>query len=138
MPFIEWPDGRFPNETDAIHICIAGPDPFGRIIEDAVAGQTVGAHAIEVHRLNVTTVNAGCHVLFAAGPQTSDALNRVRGSAVLTVTDADLSGDDRGIIHFLIADNRVRFVIDTGMAAENRLTISSRLLALALAVREGN
>jgi len=138
VPFVEWPADRFVSETEAINICVVGPDPFGSILEDAVAGQSVGAHAIVVHRLDAMTVNAGCHVLFAVGPQTLEALNRVRGSAVLTVTDAELSGNDRGIIHFLIADNRVRFVIDTGMAAENRLTVSSRLLALALSVREGD
>jgi uncharacterized protein DUF4154 len=54
---------------------------------------------------------------------------------VLTVTDAS-NGGSRGIIHFTVVGGRVRFFIDQASAAERGMTISSRLLALALGVRQ--
>jgi hypothetical protein len=54
---------------------------------------------------------------------------------VLTVTDASTDGRVRGMIHFVVVDNRVRFHIDQVRASESGLAISSRLLALALSVR---
>jgi YfiR/HmsC-like len=40
------------------------------------------------------------------------------------------------MIHFTVAGGRVRFFIDEAAAAERGLSISSRLLALALGVRQ--
>ena len=41
------------------------------------------------------------------------------------------------MIHFVIDDDRVRFHIDLQAASRSRLSISSRLLNLALSVRGG-
>jgi hypothetical protein len=54
---------------------------------------------------------------------------------VLTVTDSARDEPARGIINFLIQNNRVRFEIDNGAAAESGLTISSKLLSLAVSVK---
>ena len=54
---------------------------------------------------------------------------------VLTVTDAS-SGGQRGLIHFTNANGRVRFFIDQAGARQRGLMISSRLLALAVGVRQ--
>ena len=53
---------------------------------------------------------------------------------MLTVTDAAVSRDEKGIVHFVIHDDRVRFEIDDRAAAENGLMISSKVLSLALSV----
>jgi hypothetical protein len=53
---------------------------------------------------------------------------------ILTVTDAR-AGSNRGIIHFATVSGRVRFFIDEAAAAQRGLSISSRLLNLAVAVR---
>jgi hypothetical protein len=61
----------------------------------------------------------------------------VRGTPVLTVTD-EAQGSAHGIIHFVIRGNRVRFAIDDAAAAKNGMTISSKLMRLALSVRLRN
>ena len=58
----------------------------------------------------------------------------MRGSPILTVADNAASG---AIIRFVVQDNRVRFNVDAAAAAANRVTISSKLLGLALTVRGG-
>jgi hypothetical protein len=52
---------------------------------------------------------------------------------VLTVTDRG-SGAAGGMIQFVMQAGRVRFQIDEGAARANGLTISSKLLELAIAV----
>ena len=59
----------------------------------------------------------------------------MRGSDVLTVTDGQADSGDVGIINFVVRDSRVRFDIDDAAAASAGLTISSRLLNLALHVK---
>ena len=56
--------------------------------------------------------------------------------SILLVTDGAVSSD-RGMIHFVLDDDRVRFHIDLQAASRSRLSISSRLLNLALSVRGG-
>jgi hypothetical protein len=53
---------------------------------------------------------------------------------VLTVVDSTVP-DRGGIMQFVVKHGRVRFDIDTAAAARNHLTISSKLLNLALVVR---
>ena len=62
------------------------------------------------------------------------ALDLIEGEPVLTVTDEAISAT-RGIIHFEIAENRVRFHIDEAQASREGLSLNSRLLGLALTVR---
>jgi YfiR/HmsC-like len=40
-----------------------------------------------------------------------------------------------GVVNFVLRDNRVRFEIDENAASEDGLTISSKLLQLAVRVR---
>jgi hypothetical protein len=51
----------------------------------------------------------------------------------VTVIDSGLKA--RGVISFVIQDNHVRFDIDDALAADGGLTISSKLLGLAHAVK---
>jgi hypothetical protein len=80
--------------------------------------------------------DSGCHILYIARSdklQPRQVIELVRGNSVLTVSDA-VSGDG-AIINFVIKDNRVRFDIDDEAAAQNELTMSSKLLSLALNVK---
>ena len=70
-----------------------------------------------------------------AAQETTRMLLVLRGRSILTVTDARV-GPERGMIHFAVVAGRVRFFIDDAEAAGHGLSISSRLLALAVGVRE--
>jgi hypothetical protein len=60
-------------------------------------------------------------------------LETMRGQPVVTVTDSGMKA--HGVISFLIQDNHVRFDIDDALAAQGGLSISSKLLGLAHAVK---
>ena len=136
--YVDWPASAFTSPTAPFILCILGNDPFADTVERAVSGQHIGSRGFTVRRLTSIAGDAGCHVLYlsGAGTQTAtDALATVRGTPVLTVTDKAAGGTDRGIIDFVIDDNRVRFQINSAAASANGVTISSELLKLALSVK---
>lgn len=136
-PFVEWPQAAFESPASPFVICIAGPDPFGTVLEQAVVSQRVGARPIAVKRLPRGDRSAGCHVMYIgarSGPA-AEALAAVRGAPVLTVTDSSRGGGPRGVIDFVVQQNKVRFQIDEQAARQNGLSISSKLLSLAVAVK---
>ncbi|HYJ82497.1 MAG TPA: YfiR family protein [Allosphingosinicella sp.] len=129
--YVAWPAAARPRPGAPLHICILGGDPFGRLIDDAARGQQVDGHPLQVRRLAAPGQAGGCHVAFVQGG--SAVLQGLRGKPVLTVTD---SGAEGGMIHFVIHQGRVRFNIDEAQAARSGFGISSRLLGIALAVRQ--
>jgi hypothetical protein len=138
QPFISWPATSFPNPGSPFTICVAGQDPFGSLLDRAVAGLTFQNRPIMVRRLPAGAGATGCQILFVASPDPQivrQTLAAVRGQPVLTVTDAAADADAQGIINFLVIDDRVRFTIDDDAAEQSGLDISSKLLSLAVSVR---
>jgi hypothetical protein len=141
VPFIEWPPSAFESPASPIGLCVVGDDPFGGVLDKAVSGQRFGEHPLTVKRLQSVDRQSGCHVLYVwrstgGGAQSvTDMLDAVRGTPVLTVTDSVRDAPAKGIVNFVLDNNRVRFEIDNQAAAENGLAISSKLLSLAVYVR---
>jgi len=138
--FVEWPAAAFENASSVVNLCVVGEDPFGDILDKVVQGQTIGDRPIRVRRLKTVTRDSGCHILYVGGADTeriAQTLEAVRGANVLTVTDAADTGRSESVIDFVIKDDHVRFNIDAHAASLNGLTISSKLLGLALSVTSG-
>jgi hypothetical protein len=137
-PFVEWPAGTFASPTSPIVLCVVGMDPFGDVLDRAVAGERVGERPIIVRRLRVVDRNSGCHIMYISGsPEQSvgAALQAVERAPVLTITDARHPSSGTGIVHFVIQERRVRFQIDDMAAAQSGIKISSKLLNLAVSVK---
>jgi len=133
-PFVDWPQAPVGPADTGFNICVVGDDPFGSTLDRAVAGQQIGGQPIMVRRLPVAAHDAPCRIMFIAGSRgqsVREALRIMRGAPVLTVTD-DQSGG--GVIDFIIEQGRVHFRIDDQAAADNGLSISSKLLSLAVSV----
>ena len=133
--FVTWPSDAFPNPQERMRICIVGADPFGALITRAAADQSAQGRTFEVDRLTDPAAARRCHIVYAVGNLAEETLHAVHGLPVLTVTDASSGGGVRGIIHFVVVDDRVRFHVDEARAAESNLAISSRLLSVAVSVR---
>ena len=130
--YVQWPQAEGP-----IRICAVGRDVFGDSLDQAGAGQQIDGRNVEVRRIDAIGPDSGCDIAFLAGSTTQSVaagLAAVRAAPVLTVTDSRWSSA-RGMVHFEIAQSRVRFHIDDRAAAGSGLGISSRLLAIALSVR---
>jgi hypothetical protein len=135
--FVSWPTSVFKSPDSPLNLCIAGKDPFGEILDQAVAGQEIAHRPIAIRRLEVVERSSDCHILYIAGSDrqsTAAALDAVRGANMLTVTESG-DGEARGIVNFIAQDGHVHFDIDEQAATRNGLTISSKLLQLALSFR---
>ena len=134
--FANWPPSAFADNTTPLVICIAGDAAFAQLVEHSAGAQQIGGRALSVRRLSIVSPASGCHILYIAlsSPQAiRDALQATTGDPVLTVTDARF-GSVRGAIHFAQSEGRVRFHIDRRAAQRNGVTLSSRLLNIAISV----
>jgi hypothetical protein len=137
-PFVDWPANAFSSATSPVGLCIVGDDPFGAVADRAVAGQAIDGRSIVLRRLRSLDPNIPCHIMYVSGSaqQTvGSVLETVKGRPTLTITDGARDPATKGIIHFVIHDNKVRFEIDDQAAAESRILISSKVLSLAVSVR---
>lgn len=136
--YVTWPATARPPSNAPFQLCVIGSDPFGRLVDAAAAAEIADGHRFVVRRLATSRGADGCHIAFVQGTAeqgTAAALAALAGQPVLTVTDGR-AGETRGMIHFSLHRGRVRFHIDEARAARSGLAISSRLLALALGVRQ--
>lgn len=134
--FVQWPADAFEASGGAINICIVGDSDFAAIVGNAVRNEMVAGRKVMAQPLASIAATDSCHIAYIAGsPKQSveAALQAVAGSPMLTVTD-DAKGAGAGVIHFVIRNNRVRFIINDKMAAANSLTLSSALLNIAVSV----
>jgi hypothetical protein len=136
--YVTWPPRAFATATGAFNLCIVGDDTFAALVERAARGQSIAGHPIAVLYPRTPADAAACTVLAVASADPEPArpfLAAVDGKPVLTVTDGMRAPDAKGMINFVIVDERVRFEIDEARAARSGLGISSKLLSLAVAVR---
>jgi hypothetical protein len=134
-PFVEWPARAFAGPASPFDICIAGQDPFGSSLDDAIKGRLVGEHPIEVRRTGTQDGAGDCHILFlgrTAPAVAARIMKAAAGKPVLTVTEGR-----GGMIQFLMQDGKVRFDVDPAAAQASGLVISSKLLSLAVSNRRG-
>ena len=131
-PFVTWPES---DPAKPFTICIVGADPFGAVLDQAVAGQVYAQRPLQLARIETVNRQSGCDIAYLGGSRAQPveaALEALRGAPVLTVTDG--SAPD-GIIAFRLDAGHVRFRVDEEAAADSGLTISSKLLSLALSIR---
>lgn len=133
--YVTWPPSA-PARTNAqILLCIIGDDPFGGMLVQSASGQEVDGRPFAVRHLSSAAGASDCAIAFVDGANSGQTLAALGRQPVLTVTDSR-SSTQHGIIHFAIVDGRVRFYIDNAQAQARGLTISSRLLALAIGVNQ--
>jgi hypothetical protein len=132
--YVTWPSAAIPKGSDPFVLCVIGSDPFGATLDEAARSQSIDGRRIVIRRLNNAAAANDCQIAFAAG-RSAQLLASLEGKPVLTVTDG-ANGAARGIINFAIVGGRVRFYIDQAAAARRGMNVSSRLLALAIGVKQ--
>lgn len=131
--FVDWPPGAFARPNSPLVICVAGRSPFGAELVRAATGQTAHGRPLRV-RINVDQSSASpCHIVYLGRGADPALMAATPRPGMLTVSDASASAGS-GAIHFVVESARVRFHIDASRAQRSGLSISSRLLALALTV----
>lgn len=132
--FVDWPAGAFGGPRSPVTICVIGRDPFGPVLDRAAAAQTAHGRGLIVRRPTTPEAAAACHIYYVGQGGGALAAQLEGRPGQLSVTDAVVA-PRRGMIHFVVSADRVRFHIDQRAATRARLTLSSRLLNLALSVQ---
>jgi hypothetical protein len=131
-PFIQWPPGSDPSA-----ICVLNDD---KIADEATLAESKASDVVSVlpiRRIDFGGI-AACQILFVGAAtdirMAKAALAATETAPILTVTDRAADGA-KGIINFVIWNDRVRFEVDEPGAARGHLKISSKLLGVAVSVK---
>jgi hypothetical protein len=129
--FVEWPPQAYEAPDAPFVIGVVGDDPFGTILDEVVAGESLGGHAFVIKRFRNPRDISACHILFIGRNESArldETLQVLKGRSVLTVTDI-AGAEHRGAMIVLVNDrNRVRMRINVAAAKSSNLAISSKLL----------
>lgn len=132
--FVEWPEEAFVDAKSPIVIGVLGDDPFGRYLDEAVAGETVNGRPLLVQRYRRVEEIGTCHLLFISYSERTRLeriLTSLRGRSILSVGDTDGFATRGGIIRFTAENKKTRLSINLAAAKAANLTISSKLLRAA-------
>ena len=132
--FIDWPASAFETPDEPFVIGVIGEDPFGQYLDEAVSGEKIGSHPIQVKRFTSIKNVANCHILYINSSNqewVGDILSIVAQKNILTVSDAPLFNKWGGIIRFYTEDNKIRLQINIAGSKAAQLNISSKLLSVA-------
>lgn len=133
--FVEWPDTSFARPDSPMLIGVAGSEALAEELERMVAGRNVNGHPLKIRRVHPGEALADLHILYLDNGMDRNAmaamLTAARGQSLLTVSDAPDALALGCMINFVVADEKLRFVVALRYVAPSRLRISARMLAVA-------
>ncbi len=129
--FVTWPAEAFAGNSFVI--CVYGAVAFRDVVADAARGETLHGLPVEVRLIDAGGDPRPCQVMYFPPGRASPLLTSLRGTPILTVTDDD-PAPPGGVVDFIVRGGHVRFAVDLQAAAADRLSISSKLLGIALRV----
>lgn len=134
--FVDWPARAFAETNSPIVIGVLGKNVFGNYLAQMINGRTIQGHPLQFKALDSAADAADCQVLFISSSEKSHVpkiLADLHGASILTVSETGNFIREGGMIYLFMDDqNRVRFQINNDAAKRAGLTISSKLLSLAI------
>jgi hypothetical protein len=135
--YVEWPELVWKPGTP-LHICLAPGDPGMSAQLGELSGQLVRGRPIQLRQLGRPADTGGCHVLYlpTGMPVGLPAwLGSAHKEGMLTVSDLPDFADAGGIIGLVPVAGRYRFDINSVVASQADLHLSSQLLKLARTIK---
>jgi hypothetical protein len=136
VQFVEWPAEAFSDASSPIVIGILGDDPFGSLLDETVAGETIRNRKLVVRRSRNLDDLKRAQLLFISRSEHErlpQLLAELEGKPILLVGESDEFTRRGGIIRLYLAGNKVRFEINAGSAQQRGLRLSAQLLKLGTA-----
>ena len=134
MKYVDWPDaGEGSGPLTVVLLGARGTDQ----IEQWLTGKTAHGRTVVVRRERRAADVTRAHVLFVAAdaPATDGAIRAASGTPVLTISEVEDASITGAVINLFVRDGRLAFGVNLDAAAAGGLQVSSKLLALARAVR---
>ncbi|MBU1172770.1 MAG: YfiR family protein [Proteobacteria bacterium] len=134
--FVEWPKTAFGSVLSPVNVCVFGDDSLSDVL-DSLENKTVAGRPMVIrHDGNLSAVE-GCHILYICESEKKN-LKKILADfgkkPVLTVSSVDNFAEQGGMIGFVRKGNNIRFEVNLDAVRLTGLSISSRLLKLAIIV----
>lgn len=136
--FVEWPVSAA-GKGEFFTVCVLGKDPFGPVLDKALAGETIGGKSVVARRISTPQESGNCQVLFLSSTEEGrldKIIEAIDKEAVLTVSDMPQFSEHGGMVQFVLEDKRVRFEVNLTAAQNAGLTLRSELLRVATVVKK--
>jgi hypothetical protein len=133
--FVDWPTQAFADATSPMTIGMLGENVFGDNLQRAISGKMIKSHPLQFKQFDSVSDATNCQVLFISSSEKSHLsriLMHLQGTCILTIGETDNFIGNGGMINLTIVDQKVRFEINNDAAKKAGLTISSKLLSLAI------
>ena len=140
VKFTAWPVSGAPDGAD-LTICVIGDGRVVVALDQVTRGQRIDGRGIVVVALGDKDDVRRCHLLYASGlraDQEQSLIDATRGKPILTASDSHTYMKRGGVAAFHIAGGRMKFSVNPSAAERAQLRISSKLLSLAVIVKDGS
>jgi hypothetical protein len=137
--FVEWPPEVFRREKPAIILCVFRHNPFGSALDEIIRGKTINNREVLARRISEMPDLKSCQLVFVSDREDgllSEILNSLKGASALVVGESEGFAERGGGVQFFLEENKLRFAINVDAVQTARLTVSSKLLALARIVHD--
>lgn len=134
--FTEWPAIA---QRPSIVMCVFGDDRLAHALSLSLRGQSIEGRPLRAVTILVDGDVSPCQVLFVGKSSLAEGMPLLRAASrlpVLTVSDRKGFAATAGVVELFVEDGRMRFAINVDVARRSQLTLSSRLLQLAIIVRD--
>jgi YfiR/HmsC-like len=137
--FVEWPSDTFQSEKSPITLCVFRRDPFGSALDEIIRGKIINNRAVLARRINELSDLKSCQLVFISSVEDkhlSEVIGSLKGRSALLVGEGEGFAERGGGIQLFQEDNKLRFAVNLDSIQRARLTVSSKLLALAKIVHD--
>lgn len=138
--FVEWTEGATGKPRTEVRVCVLGDRSVTEVFSKVMQGRNVDGRTVSVERISDLSESQNCSILFVseeAGVKAEQVRSAARGSRVLTVGESPGFAEQGGMINFVTRESKIRFEVNEGVARQEGIKISSKLLRLALVIDQG-
>lgn len=141
LGYSEWPEKRFNDSHSPYRIWVLGSADIKNELQNIVAHRIINGRSIEVYSATAVDQIDNAHIVFVA--RDMEALlpklaMRAEKNSYLIVTENEQGLVSGSTINLRLVDGRIGFDISLKCAQTYGITLSSRLLPIAVSIEEGN
>ena len=137
--FITWPEDAFPDAGTPVTIGIVDNETVADVLRESVRGKTAAGREIIVREVTTPAQAVECQIVYldkSDQRRVDEYLAVLVGKPILTVSDDDDFTEKGGVIRVFEQQNKPKIEINVDEAERSGLTISSKLLSLAIIVHD--
>lgn len=139
LGYSTWPNNRFNDAHSPYRIWVIGSDEIKNELKDIVAQRLIDGRPIEIYSAKTPEQIGDAHLVFVARNMESllpILVPLAKKTSFLIVTENEKGLVTGSTINLRLVDKRIGFDVSLTSAREYGITLSSRLLAIAISVKE--